>query len=562
MKKTTRHAFASVTVVLVMFIGLVLVLGLAGYASSTLMRARNEKAAFVAFQAAQAALDNEVSTAYTQLMTDRGAFKQSSRTVSSEIDSIAPGVVATATVVPTADTSVAWVTATATYMNRTRSVRTLIATRNVSIWNNAIFAGTGASGQAINGNVDIRGSMHLLGDGEAYSDLNGNGKWDAAESFTDTNRNGVWDPGEPFVDANHDGVWNSAEPYNDSNMNGVYDDPIMTTELNSTFSGNAYVGNNYSGMPAALRALVPNPPKISGVETLGTEVRVKHGKVAISGSATIGASGLIDGGASKNTVDGMYVNDGFTGNQGAASVYSDNGTSNQYDLNYLGFTFPLISGIGAQEYTDSGGTIWDTQELYLNTRSNTVPVASITGATPAFSYADTNGNSISFTPAVYSGKTLVSPPTLNVTGVIKIAGDLTIGNSKEELRYSGNGTIYSSGNINIHASFLPKSGTIFPTTSRIGLIAKKNMYLACGNGDAQLSMAGAFYAQGTIVSAKQNQIAGTFVANFYDMGTNVPNIYQVPELVRNMPPAMPGDKAYYTAKIRMWRERQPSVTGP
>jgi hypothetical protein len=68
-------------------------------------------------------------------------------------------------------------------------------------------------------------------------------------------------------------------------------------------------------------------------------------------------------------------------------------------------------------------------------------------------------------------------------------------------------------------------------------------------------MAGAFYAQGTIRSAKQNQIAGTFVANFYDMGTNVPNIYQVPTLVHNMPPGMPGDKNYYTIRLHTWRER-------
>ncbi|MEJ5171968.1 MAG: hypothetical protein WHU10_13355, partial [Fimbriimonadales bacterium] len=63
-------------------------------------------------------------------------------------------------------------------------------------------------------------------------------------------------------------------------------------------------------------------------------------------------------------------------------------------------------------------------------------------------------------------------------------------------------------------------------------------------------------------SAKQNQIAGTFVANFFDMGTNVPNIYQVPELRRNLPPGMPGDKPYVTLRIRTWRERRPSSPAP
>ncbi len=560
MRRNTRRGMATVTVVLVLFLSLTFALALAGYAGSTLVRAEGERKALVAFQAAQAALENEVATAYDQVCTTRGTFQQSSRDVSSVIDSIAPGATATATVAPTSDESSAWITGTATFAGCTRSVRTLVDTRDVSIWNNAIFAGTGASGQSINGNVDIRGSMHLLGDGEAYSDLNGNGHWDAAESFTDNNGNGVWDPGEPFVDANNDGVWNSAEPYNDSNGNGVYDPPITTTDLNSTLGGTAYVGNHYSGMPAALRALVSDPPKVTGVETLNAEVRVKHGKIAISGSATMGSPSPVDGGLSKATLDGVFVNDGFAGNQGAASVFSDNGTTNQYDLGFLGFKFPLISGIGAEEYVDAGGAAWENQQLFLDTKALTVPITSITGSTPAFAYADTKGNSISFTPAVKSGKTVLSPPTIAVTGIVRIAGDLTIGASKEDLRYVGSGSIYSTGSISVHSNLLPAPGAIFPTTTRIGIIAKKNINLATGSGDAQLSMAGAFYAQGTIVSAKQNQIAGTFVANYFDMGTNVPNIYQTPSLVNHMPPGMPGDKAFFTLKTKSWRERQPKVT--
>lgn len=39
------------------------------------------------------------------------------------------------------------------------------------------------------------------------------------------------------------------------------------------------------------------------------------------------------------------------------------------------------------------------------------------------------------------------------------------------------------------------------------------------------------------------------------MGTNVPKIYQVPSLAANMPPGMPGDKSYYTIKVKTWRQR-------
>ena len=41
----------------------------------------------------------------------------------------------------------------------------------LSIWDNAIFAGSGASGRVINGNVNIRGSVHILGEGLSPTDF-------------------------------------------------------------------------------------------------------------------------------------------------------------------------------------------------------------------------------------------------------------------------------------------------------------------------------------------------------------------------------------------------------
>jgi hypothetical protein len=40
------------------------------------------------------------------------------------------------------------------------------------------------------------------------------------------------------------------------------------------------------------------------------------------------------------------------------------------------------------------------------------------------------------------------------------------------------------------------------------------------------------------------------------MGNNVPNIYQIPALRKNLPPGMPGDQLYVTLKIKSWRSRQ------
>ncbi len=557
MRKTKQAGLSSFLVLGVGAISLILILSVAGVTSATLLRASNEKSSLVATQAAQAGLELEITKAFKDLKVNRGDFTATFRQLDDEIKSIADGAGLLCEVSPLEDDlTKAWVTSTVTYKHLKKSLRSYITSRDVSIWNNAIFGGTGAAGQSINGNVDIRGSMHLLGEGEAYSDLNGNGVRDAAEVFTDTNGNKVWDPGEPFVDANNDGVWNSAEPYNDTNGNNVYDPPLTVTDMSSTFGGTAYVGNNYSGMPAALRALVPTPPKPMGIEQLGAEVRVKHGKVSINGNAKIGTNATVDGGASKGKVDGVYVNDGFTGNSGAASVHSDNGTNNAYDLGNLGIKFPLLNGIGAETYVDSGGNNWDTQKLFLDNRALTIPVNSITDTTPSFNYGpDAWGNSITFTAAVKAGNTVVTPATINITGVVRVDGDLQIGSSKSNIRYTGSGTIYATQDINISSNFLPKDGMLFPTTTRMGLIAGRNMGLATGNGDAQLSMAGAFYAQGKVTSKKQNQIAGTFVANFFDMGSNVPNIYQVPTLSKNMPPAMPGDDMFFTLRVRTWRSR-------
>lgn len=559
-----QSGFSSFLVLGVAGISLILVLSLTALSAGTLMRAENERLSLIAAQAAQAGLEYEVTSAFAQLESTKGDFVNSSRRIDSTINPIASGAAVTVQVQPIAgDLTKAWITSSASYKGRNKSVRSYITSRDVSIWNNAIFGGTGASGQSINGNVDIRGSMHLLGEGEAYSDLNGNGVRDAAEVFNDVNNNGVWDPGEPFTDANGDGVWNSAEPYNDTNGNNIYDPPLTTTELSSDFGGTAYVGNNYSGMPAALRALVPSPPKPMGVEQLGAELRVKHGKVAVSGNAKIGTNDVVDGGASKSKLDGVFVNDGFAGNAGASSVFSDNGTSNQYDLGNLGIDFPLLSGIGAQAYKDTSNNLWDNQKLFLDSRTLTIPVNTINDNTASFSYGpDAYGNMVTYTAAVKSGGKVTVPGQLNITGVVRVVGDLQLGTSKSSIRYTGSGTIYATRDINISADFLPATGTTFPTTTRAGLIAGRNMGLATGSGDAQLSMAGAFYAQGTIISRKQNQIAGTFVSNFFDMGTNVPNIYQVPALTRNMPPAMPGDKQYFTLRVRTWRERQSTIVSP
>ena len=72
---------------------------------------------------------------------------------------------------------------------------------------------------------------------------------------------------------------------------------------------------------------------------------------------------------------------------------------------------------------------------------------------------------------------------------------------------------------------------------------------------SQLELMGAFYAQGQIQSTKQTITAGTFVSTYFDMGTNVPEIYQVPMLPDNLPLGMVGAYPILIFVPVSWREQ-------
>jgi Tfp pilus assembly protein PilX len=314
------------------------------------------------------------------------------------------------------------------------------STRYVQV-DNAIFAGSGQSGKVINGNVDIRGSVHILGT----------------------------------------------------------EGTVAVEALDIT--GTAGIGNNYDGMDSDLRTRIPsNIPttiELNGdtVETLNAKLRVKHGTVDLSGTATVGDPDVCS-----------------------------------YD-----------------EYYNKYG-------LHLP-----VSISSITSDTASFYYPegnnpDTNGNYIKWDQ---------DTEELIISGIIVVDEgciDFAIGKKGDLIEYEGKvvagtmkrGTIVSKGDISIHGDLLAKD--LFPTTNVLGLIAYNDINLATGSGDSQLKMMGAFYAQNKITSKKQNQIAGTFVSDSFDMGLNVPKIFQVPGLENNLPPGMPGATLTYTYfKFLDWR---------
>ncbi|MBI3910301.1 MAG: hypothetical protein HY320_05135 [Armatimonadetes bacterium] len=432
-------------------------------------------------------------------------------------------------------------------ISRTLRVVIKLDRENVNVWNNVVFGGVGQSGRAIAGNVVFRGNVHLLGDGEPFTDLDGDTRWDSGEPFTDQNGNGVYDLGEPYTDTDADGHYDSREPYDDVNGNGTRDPALTVTDLASEITGTASTGNNYEGMSAEVRDLVPPLPLVpyndETVQSLSAKLRVKHGRVNVSGTATVGFPDLPGGSPLvKETMDGVWVTDGWGGNQGANNVYSDNGTRQKYNLGDA-VRFPALTdpverdGIAYASHMD----YYEAQALVINS-SLALKVGVAYGPV-----SDGRGNSL------YVDAT----GAISIQGMVLVHGDINLNRgtqgNQQRFYYSGRGSLISTGYVSVHTDLVPVDS--FPREHALGLIARRQMNIATGGGDSQLTLLGAFYAQEKVTSAKQNTIAGTFVSSYFEVA-NVPHMYQVPDLVRYPPPGLPGDWDIWITAIRIdsWRE--------
>jgi hypothetical protein len=377
----------------------------------------------------------------------------------------------------------------------------------INIWNNAVFAGHGQNSMSIRGNVGIHGSVHILGDGEP---------------FVDANSNGIRDAGEPYTDANHD---------------GVYDAPMTADSVGLSMNGTASLTNNYDGMSATLSSRLPALPttQYAGetVQTLDAELRLKHGTVELDGTGTIGDPNVVGGApAVKETFDGAYASDGYTGSQGENGVHADNGSGNGYDLPDGKVKMPNLD----EPYTDKFGTSHISYMTYL--KSNALVISGNLVLEQGIAQALISGGSGSIF--------MDAAGNLAVTGMVYVEGDIVI-KGANPIEYDGRFTLISEGNVTMDADFLSKG--IFPSDDAAGIIAHGRMDL--GVNKSQLQLMGAFFAQEEIITTKQTELAGTLVSNYFG-ATQVPDIYQVPDLVKHMPPGMPGaDDVYLYAWMRV-----------
>jgi len=381
-----------------------------------------------------------------------------------------------------------WVKSTGTLGDVTQTILVYGKMQNLSPWNNAIFAGAGASGAAVNGNVEIRGSVHILG-----SDL---------------------DPTDYAVD-----------------LGG-------TAEL---------VGNNYNGLDAALLPKVPVLPTTiyngENVSTLNAELRVKVGKVGLSGSATVGEVD-VPANSTKETVDNVFVTNGWGGTGGTGNVHSDNGWSNSYDLGDS-VSFPSLSdpyGAGTyQEYLESNALVISA-DADLDTLANIDPNSNFSFSGPKGSISmDGNGN------LTISGIVYINDPD----GTTTTKGDLNMDKdgSDKTITYTGTGSILSEGDANINVNLITSGDNSFPNNI-LGIMTPQKINF----DEANINVMGLFYAEDEIKSQKQTDVMGTFVSNYFNMGTNVPKIYQVPDVIYHLPPGLIGQEGAWVMKIVSWEK--------
>ena len=73
-----------------------------------------------------------------------------------------------------------------------------------------------------------------------------------------------------------------------------------------------------------------------------------------------------------------------------------------------------------------------------------------------------------------------------------------------------------------------------------GSFVRNIQSIADGPGDSWIKVFAAIYSEDSIRVKKQTRIAGSLVSSNFDLGSNVPRIFQVPKLDGMLPPGMPG----------------------
>ena len=350
---------------------------------------------------------------------------------------------------------------------------------------------------------------------------------------------------------------------------------------NLDMGANVKITNNYTTGHHPLAAGDDLYDMLPAVTDLDTKVRVKGGDLTISApSAQVGYAGT------DNSVTGIYV-DGATNIDVTGTHYYDEYTSEVPDV-----PLPSIYD-GLREVFDGLGSDLDTciasksgansaaiaTSIYadwangtgcLSAQSSTGMVvnasdfgspAVIDGSTGNLSYDDGAGNGMFFDDAT---------DTLTIKGNVVILGDLNFGqtNGNDNITYevygdnsggfaqADGGTLYCSGDLGIRGNFSPdkdkgylKGVTGVDDINSLGVVTPGDITFTGKNGNIH---AGFFFAEGQVNYNKQSKFAGTVIAGLVNF-SQVPDVYQVPNLMNYLPPGVPGGQTIVKLTSREWR---------
>ncbi len=298
------------------------------------------------------------------------------------------------------------------------------------------------------------------------------------------------------------------------------------------FGGASDIRNNYSDAAswfgATDAAKLPSLPTVdvNGVatETLDTVIRTKDASINLTGNADIGVVND-DANTIKETIDAVRT-DGTVGP--SAEVHAD--STGGYDTDQV--VFPTLS----DAYVDPAtGTSYATHADFLVANSLIIAETEISKNIAAFSHSDGNGNSISWDP---------DSLTMTISGIIRVPDNIRLGRPHGQpglrgVNYVGTGTIYAEDDIHVDGYVVPVGDYI--TDGNLGLIAADDVLI---DEASNVNVMAAIYGQDHIRVSKQTAVAGAMVSSWFDMGTNVPAIFHVPDLSSNLPPGMPGEQRY------------------
>lgn len=466
----------------------------------------------------------------------------------------------------------------------------------LDMWNNAVFAGNSAASAVIQGRAEIRGSVHVLGEGLSSSD--------------------------------------------------------KALDLSGAFA----LGNTYRSLNASIDPTASdNPMRLSTKDPtdLCATLRVKRGYVYVGGSAQIGFPESANPEPFIDPMRGIFTNDGISGGTLDANVFSANGMTAAYDAGNT-FQFPYLDNINpetgkswrdgmsneeALRLSKSQWATYDDRNRYPEDGESTAADGEIYLTATCFdSHPDNNSNGL-FGVDQYGEATMVvkkgngegsiapgfvlkygdasnsdssKQPTpsfkcakkrKNIFGtdetLVEVMWDATknelyVGGTKGvvvfrqdnllftgpstsgtvEIGYRGEGIFFMEdengknggvgGSVELEFDFVPAAGNAaltdegggalidpnnkfraqshstrkntYPATTVLALVTDKNVM----NAGAQQRFTVALFAENYVYLTKQTLVVGSIVARAFHAGSNVPTVLYVPNLAERLSDLLPG----------------------